>query len=67
MVQAAGRLRNGQAILLHDQYATTSTPRPVRHDQYATTLAAIPRIAADLRSRNLCAGMISPPRAGPSP
>ncbi|AQZ61357.1 Endo-1,4-beta-xylanase A precursor [[Actinomadura] parvosata subsp. kistnae] len=46
IVQAAGRLQNGQVILMHDQYATT--------------LAAIPQIAANLRSRNLCAGMISP-------
>ncbi len=46
IVQAAGRLQNGQVILMHDQYATT--------------LNAIPQIAANLRSRNLCAGMISP-------
>ncbi|GAA1737672.1 polysaccharide deacetylase family protein [Nonomuraea bangladeshensis] len=46
IVQAAGRLQNGQVILMHDQYATT--------------VAAIPQIAANLRSRNLCAGMISP-------
>ena len=46
IVQAAGRLQNGQIILMHDQYATT--------------IAAIPQIAANLRSRNLCAGMISP-------
>lgn len=46
IVQAAGRLQNGQIILMHDQYATT--------------LNAIPQIAANLRSRNLCAGMISP-------
>ncbi|GAA5066091.1 endo-1,4-beta-xylanase [Thermocatellispora tengchongensis] len=46
IVQAASRLQNGQIILMHDQYATT--------------LAAIPQIAANLRSRNLCAGMISP-------
>ncbi|MEW9554140.1 polysaccharide deacetylase family protein [Nonomuraea sp. NPDC050783] len=46
IVQAAGRLQNGQIILMHDQYATT--------------LAAVPQIAANLRSRNLCAGMISP-------
>jgi endo-1,4-beta-xylanase len=45
IVQAAGRLQNGQVILMHDQYATT--------------LAAVPQIAANLRSRNLCAGMIS--------
>ncbi|TYB50336.1 polysaccharide deacetylase family protein [Nonomuraea sp. PA05] len=46
IVQAAGRLQNGQVILMHDQYATT--------------LAAVPQIAANLRGRNLCAGMISP-------
>ncbi|WP_043634168.1 polysaccharide deacetylase family protein [Nonomuraea candida] len=46
IVQAAGRLQNGQVILMHDQYATM--------------LAAIPQIAAGLRARNLCAGMISP-------
>ncbi|GGK90439.1 acetylxylan esterase [Sphaerisporangium melleum] len=46
IVQAAGRLQNGQVILMHDQYATT--------------VQAIPQIAANLRSRNLCAGMISP-------
>ncbi|WP_169983096.1 polysaccharide deacetylase family protein [Microbispora sp. H10836] len=46
IVQAAGRLQNGQIILMHDQYSTT--------------VQAIPQIAANLRSRNLCAGMISP-------
>ncbi|MEV1199277.1 polysaccharide deacetylase family protein [Microbispora rosea] len=46
IVQAAGRLQNGQIILMHDQYATT--------------VQAISQIAANLRSRNLCAGMISP-------
>ncbi|SNT64468.1 endo-1,4-beta-xylanase, partial [Streptosporangium subroseum] len=46
IVQAAGTLQNGQIILMHDQYATT--------------IAAIPQIAANLRSRNLCPGMISP-------
>ncbi|MCK2213278.1 polysaccharide deacetylase family protein [Actinomadura sp. ATCC 31491] len=46
IVQAAGRLQNGQIILMHDQYATT--------------VSAIPQIAANLRSRGLCAGMISP-------
>ncbi|MGI5156692.1 polysaccharide deacetylase family protein [Microbispora sp. CA-102843] len=46
IVQAAGQLQNGQIILMHDQYATT--------------VAAISQIAANLRSRNLCAGMISP-------
>ncbi|MDH2429961.1 polysaccharide deacetylase family protein [Sphaerisporangium sp. TRM90804] len=61
IVQAAGRLQNGQVILMHDQYATT--------------LNAIPQIAANLSSRNLCAGMIStstgravaPDGGGPSP
>lgn len=46
IVQAASRLSNGQTILMHDQYATT--------------VAAIPQIAAGLRGRGLCAGMISP-------
>ncbi|MEV0638666.1 polysaccharide deacetylase family protein [Streptomyces sp. NPDC050619] len=46
IVQAAGRLTNGQNILLHDWSANT--------------LAAIPRIAQGLTSRGLCAGMISP-------
>ncbi|WP_223854215.1 polysaccharide deacetylase family protein, partial [Microbispora bryophytorum] len=46
IVQAAGRLQNGQIILMHDQYSTT--------------VQAISQIAANLRSRNLCAGMISP-------
>ncbi|MEU6412841.1 polysaccharide deacetylase family protein [Microbispora sp. NPDC046933] len=46
IVQAASQLQNGQIILMHDQYATT--------------VAAIPQIAANLRSRNLCPGMISP-------
>ncbi|MBP2708044.1 polysaccharide deacetylase family protein [Microbispora sp. RL4-1S] len=45
IVQAAGRLQNGQTILMHDGYATT--------------VAAIPQIVANLNSRNLCAGMIS--------
>jgi peptidoglycan/xylan/chitin deacetylase (PgdA/CDA1 family) len=46
IVQAAGRLTNGQSILMHDQYATT--------------IAAIPQIVSGLTSRGLCAGMISP-------
>ncbi|BBH66357.1 acetylxylan esterase [Actinoplanes sp. OR16] len=45
IVQAASSLQNGQIILMHDQYATT--------------VAAVPQIAANLRSRGLCAGMIS--------
>ncbi|MET9686560.1 polysaccharide deacetylase family protein [Streptomyces coeruleorubidus] len=46
IVQAAGRLTNGQVILMHDWSANT--------------LAAIPRIAQGLAARGLCAGMISP-------
>ncbi len=46
IVQAAGRLTSGQSILMHDQYAAT--------------VAAVPQIVSDLRSRGLCAGMISP-------
>ena len=46
IVAAAARLTNGQSILMHDQYATT--------------VAAVPQIAAGLRSRGLCAGVISP-------
>ncbi|MFE1287899.1 polysaccharide deacetylase family protein [Streptomyces sp. NPDC058751] len=46
IVQAAGRLTNGQVILMHDWPANT--------------VAAIPRIAQGLASRGLCAGMISP-------
>ena len=46
IVQAAGQLTNGQIILMHDWPANT--------------VAAIPQIAANLASRNLCAGMISP-------
>jgi peptidoglycan/xylan/chitin deacetylase (PgdA/CDA1 family) len=46
IVQAAGRLTNGQVILMHDWPANT--------------VAAIPRIARGLAARGLCAGMISP-------
>ena len=46
IVQAAGRLTNGQIILMHDWSANT--------------LAAIPRIAQGLAARGLCAGRISP-------
>jgi peptidoglycan-N-acetylglucosamine deacetylase len=46
IVQANGRLTNGQIILMHDWPANT--------------VAAIPQIAAGLTSRGLCAGMISP-------
>ncbi|NEY36936.1 polysaccharide deacetylase family protein [Streptomyces sp. PRKS01-65] len=46
IVQAAGRLTNGQVMLMHEWSANT--------------LAAIPRIAQGLAARGLCAGMISP-------
>ncbi|HVV19173.1 MAG TPA: polysaccharide deacetylase family protein [Pseudonocardiaceae bacterium] len=46
IVQANGRLTNGQIILMHEWPANT--------------LAAIPRIAQVLASHNLCAGKISP-------
>ncbi|MFD7732543.1 polysaccharide deacetylase family protein [Kitasatospora phosalacinea] len=46
IVQAVGRLGNGQVILMHEWPANT--------------LAAIPQIAQNLASRGLCAGMISP-------
>ncbi|GAA4952610.1 polysaccharide deacetylase family protein [Actinoplanes utahensis] len=46
IVAAAGRLTNGQVILMHDWPANT--------------IAAIPRIAAGLAARGLCSGMISP-------
>jgi len=46
IVSANARLTNGQIILMHDWPANT--------------VAAIPRIAQGLASRNLCAGMISP-------
>ena len=46
IVAANARLTNGQIILMHDWPANT--------------VAAIPRIAQNLRNRNLCAGMISP-------
>jgi len=46
IVQAANNLQNGGVILMHDAYQNT--------------INAIPQIAANLRSRNLCAGMISP-------
>jgi peptidoglycan/xylan/chitin deacetylase (PgdA/CDA1 family) len=46
IVQANGRLTNGQIILMHEWPANT--------------LAAIPRIAQGLASRGLCAGRISP-------
>jgi peptidoglycan/xylan/chitin deacetylase (PgdA/CDA1 family) len=46
IVSAAGRLTNGQVILMHDGYATTN--------------AAVSQIAGNLAARNLCAGMISP-------
>lgn len=46
IVQAVGRLTNGQVILMHEWPTNT--------------LAAIPRIAQSLASRGLCSGMISP-------
>ncbi|MEU7867302.1 polysaccharide deacetylase family protein [Dactylosporangium sp. NPDC049140] len=46
IVAANARLTNGQVILMHEWPGNT--------------LAAIPRIAQGLASRNLCAGMISP-------
>ncbi|WP_166022973.1 polysaccharide deacetylase family protein, partial [Streptomyces chilikensis] len=46
IVQAAGRLTDGQIMLMHDWSANT--------------LAAVPRIAQVLSSKGLCAGMISP-------
>lgn len=50
IVEAASFLDNGMIILMHDLPATT---------------AAIPRIAADLAARRLCAGMISPTTGRP--
>ncbi|GIJ45202.1 acetylxylan esterase [Virgisporangium aliadipatigenens] len=46
IVQAAGRLQNGQVILMHDGIQNT--------------INAIPQIMQNLTSRNLCPGMISP-------
>jgi endo-1,4-beta-xylanase len=46
IVQAASTLQNGGVILMHDGYSTT--------------VNAIPQIVANLTSRGLCAGMISP-------
>jgi peptidoglycan/xylan/chitin deacetylase (PgdA/CDA1 family) len=46
IVQAAGRLQAGGVILMHDNYQTT--------------IQAIPQIVANLSSRGLCPGMISP-------
>ncbi|WP_432839451.1 polysaccharide deacetylase family protein [Dactylosporangium sp. CA-092794] len=46
IVAAATRLTDGQVILLHDGYTAT--------------IAAIPRILADLRARDLAPGMVSP-------
>ncbi len=46
IVQAVGRLGNGQVVLMHDWPANT--------------IAAIPRIAQNLTARGLCAGRISP-------
>jgi peptidoglycan/xylan/chitin deacetylase (PgdA/CDA1 family) len=46
IVQAASTLQNGGVILMHDGYQTT--------------IQAVPQIVANLNSRGLCAGMISP-------
>jgi peptidoglycan/xylan/chitin deacetylase (PgdA/CDA1 family) len=46
IVQNVRGVQNGGVVLLHDLYQST--------------INAIPQIAADLRSRGLCAGMISP-------
>ncbi len=46
IVQAAGRLTNGQVILMHDGIQNT--------------INAIPQIMSGLASRNLCPGQISP-------
>ncbi|HEU5126470.1 MAG TPA: polysaccharide deacetylase family protein [Glycomyces sp.] len=46
IVQAARGLQNGGVILMHDAYQTT--------------IDAVPQIVADLESRGLCTGMISP-------
>ncbi|RRR95827.1 polysaccharide deacetylase family protein [Glycomyces terrestris] len=46
IVAAANNLQNGSVILMHDAYQNT--------------INAIPQIAANLRARGLCAGMISP-------
>jgi peptidoglycan/xylan/chitin deacetylase (PgdA/CDA1 family) len=46
IVQAAGRLTNGQVILMHDGIQNT--------------INAIPQIMSGLAGRNLCPGMISP-------
>ncbi len=46
IVQAAARLQPGGVILMHDGYQST--------------INAVPQIAAQLRNRGLCAGMISP-------
>lgn len=46
IVSAAGRLQNGQVILMHENQNNS--------------LQAIPQIAANLKSRGLCPGRISP-------
>ncbi|TKH41421.1 xylanase deacetylase [Paenibacillus terrae] len=46
IVAAVGKMKNGDVILMHDQYQTT--------------LQAVPQIAQNLKNRNLCSGMISP-------
>ncbi|WP_340026416.1 polysaccharide deacetylase family protein [Paenibacillus sp. FSL K6-1096] len=46
IVAAVGTMKNGDVILMHDQYQTT--------------LQAVPQIAQNLQNRGLCSGMISP-------
>jgi peptidoglycan-N-acetylglucosamine deacetylase len=46
IVAANGRLTNGQVILMHENQANS--------------LAAIPQIAANLKSRGLCPGKLDP-------
>ncbi|WP_238651454.1 polysaccharide deacetylase family protein [Paenibacillus piscarius] len=46
IVAAVGTMKNGDVILMHDQYQTT--------------LQAVPQIAQNLKNRGLCSGMISP-------
>src|SRR5581483_7130757 len=45
IVSTASQVQDGQVILMHDGFPNT--------------VAAVPQIAANLRSRGLCAGMIS--------
>ncbi|MEK4003753.1 polysaccharide deacetylase family protein [Paenibacillus sp. FSL H3-0333] len=46
IVAAVGTMKNGDVILMHDQYQPT--------------LQAVPQIAQNLKNRGLCSGMISP-------